>query len=141
MRIIYWSSDVCSSYLVAYEGFDEAVDDVEVGVHGQALCCALSVARVDVGGADEALRPLPRRFHRLLLTGLLDRIGTILRRHHLLDLKLLFGRERAKLVGRLVKLQADTCGLDRKSVVKGKSVAVRVDLGGGRSIKKKKRQK
>src|SRR3546814_4247582 len=68
---------------VAYEGFEEAVDDVEVGVHGQALCCALSVARVDVGGADEALRPLPRRFHRLLLTGLLDRIGTILRRHHL----------------------------------------------------------
>src|SRR3546814_8296486 len=95
MRISDWSSDVCSSDLiarqqpepavdVAYEGFEEAVDDVEVGVHGQALCCALSVARVDVGGADEALRPLPRRFHRLLLTGLLDRIGTILRRHHLL---------------------------------------------------------
>src|SRR3546814_13624054 len=88
MRISDWSSDVCSSDLiarqqpepavdVAYEGFEEAVDDVEVGVHGQALCCALSVARVDVGGADEALRPLPRRFHRLLLTGLLDRIGTI----------------------------------------------------------------
>src|SRR3546814_18331538 len=27
--------------------------------------------------------------------------------------------------------------LDRKSVVKGKSVSVRVDIGGGRSIKKK----
>src|SRR3546814_5716817 len=31
---------------VAYEGFEEAVDDVEVGVHGKALCCAWSVARV-----------------------------------------------------------------------------------------------
>src|SRR3546814_16568795 len=30
--------------------------------------------------------------------------------------------------------------LDRKSVVKGKSVSVRVDLGGRRIIKKKKRQ-
>src|SRR3546814_19156023 len=31
-------------------------------------------------------------------------------------------------------------GLDRKSVVSGKSVSVRVDLGGRRRIKKKKRQ-
>src|SRR3546814_19308273 len=30
-------------------------------------------------------------------------------------------------------------GLDRKSVVSGKSVAVSVDLGGGRHIKKKKK--
>src|SRR3546814_13137858 len=29
---------------------------------------------------------------------------------------------------------------DRKSVVEGKSVSVRVDLGGGRSIKKKKKK-
>src|SRR3546814_11916506 len=32
-------------------------------------------------------------------------------------------------------------GGDRKSVVEGKSVSVRVDLGGRRTIKKKKRQK
>src|SRR3546814_11838614 len=32
-------------------------------------------------------------------------------------------------------------GLDRKSVVSGKSVSVRVDLGGRRIIKKKKRNK
>src|SRR3546814_12196619 len=31
------------------------------------------------------------------------------------------------------------CGIDRKSVVSGKSVSVRVDLGGRRIIKKKKR--
>src|SRR3546814_13910443 len=31
--------------------------------------------------------------------------------------------------------------LDRKSVVSGKSVSVRVDLGGRRNIKKKKKQK
>src|SRR3546814_16008151 len=33
------------------------------------------------------------------------------------------------------------CGEDRKSVVSGKSVSVRVDLGGRRIIKKKTRQK
>src|SRR3546814_16161484 len=34
-------------------------------------------------------------------------------------------------------LHADRSGLDRNSVVSGKSVPVRVDLGGGRIIKKK----
>src|SRR3546814_20010404 len=34
-----------------------------------------------------------------------------------------------------------TIDIDRKSVVKGKSVSVRVDLGGRRIIKKKKRKK
>src|SRR3546814_17268687 len=34
-----------------------------------------------------------------------------------------------------------TCAIDRKSVVKGKSVSVRVDLGGGRIIKKKTKKK
>src|SRR3546814_18302759 len=32
-------------------------------------------------------------------------------------------------------------GLDRKSVVSGKSVSVRVDLGGGRNIKKNKQKR
>src|SRR3546814_14226677 len=35
---------------------------------------------------------------------------------------------------------ADDSGLDRKSVVEGKSVTVRVDLGGRRIINKKKKQ-
>src|SRR3546814_20068222 len=43
-----------------------------------------------------------------------------------------------------VELPADTaqrgCRQDRKSVVEGKSVSVRVDLGGRRSIKKKQKQ-
>src|SRR3546814_13378267 len=34
----------------------------------------------------------------------------------------------------------ENSGLDRKSVVEGKSVSVRVDLGGRRSIKKQKQQ-
>src|SRR3546814_17260649 len=34
--------------------------------------------------------------------------------------------------------RAEPLALDRKSVVSGKSVSVRVDLGGGRSLKKKK---
>src|SRR3546814_4641808 len=34
----------------------------------------------------------------------------------------------------------EQCGRDRKSVVQGKSVSVRVDLGGLRIIKKKKRR-
>src|SRR3546814_15299448 len=38
------------------------------------------------------------------------------------------------------KLLAGNKGIDRKSVVEGKSVSVRVDLGGRRSIKKKKKQ-
>src|SRR3546814_14588769 len=37
------------------------------------------------------------------------------------------------------KGEIDVLGADRKSVVKGKSVSVRVDLGGGRIIKKKKK--
>src|SRR3546814_20674038 len=36
---------------------------------------------------------------------------------------------------------AGEAGIDRKSVVEGKRVAVRVDLGGGRSTKKKKKHK
>src|SRR3546814_14716100 len=36
---------------------------------------------------------------------------------------------------------ADTTGGDRKSVVEGKSVSVRVDLGGRRILKKKKNTK
>src|SRR3546814_14254402 len=40
----------------------------------------------------------------------------------------------------LIEPLADKLG-DRKSVVKGKSVAVRVDLGGGRIIKKKNKHK
>src|SRR3546814_16633291 len=35
---------------------------------------------------------------------------------------------------------ADPVAQDRKSVVEGKSVSVRVDLGGGRILKKKKQQ-
>src|SRR3546814_14974837 len=43
----------------------------------------------------------------------------------------------------LLSLANDVDGLvpDRKSVVQGKSVSVRVDLGGRRSIKKKKQNK
>src|SRR3546814_19048516 len=37
-------------------------------------------------------------------------------------------------------IKARVAGVDRKSVVSGKSVAVRVDLGGGRIIKKKKKR-
>src|SRR3546814_13902671 len=49
--------------------------------------------------------------------------------------------ERAdQLLGLIGGLSADLDGLgDRKSVVSGKSVSVRVDLGGGRVIKKKKK--
>src|SRR3546814_2900816 len=53
---------------VAYEGFEEAVDDVEVVVHGQSLCCALSVARLAVCCSVESLLLLPLRFPLLLLS-------------------------------------------------------------------------
>src|SRR3546814_13519375 len=47
----------------------------------------------------------------------------------------------ATLAEHMTRRQAALAGGDRKSVVSGKSVSVRVDLGGRRSIKKKSNRK
>src|SRR3546814_19270149 len=46
----------------------------------------------------------------------------------------------ANHLGQNATLSLYDAARDRKSVVEGKSVSVRVDLGGGRIIKKKKKQ-
>src|SRR3546814_18663916 len=101
MRISDWSSDVCSSDLVA--GFD---------VGGNL--------RVDLVGAQE--RPVHDRHH----AG-----GGAVHRAAGVQLLEVAGGEPRRLGERA------RGGGDRKSVVSGKSVSVRVDLGGSRIIKKK----
>src|SRR3546814_19993306 len=108
----------------------------------------IAVAGLDFGAMDEDDLARARR----------GRIGIVLQAFHLLPtmtalenvavpLELAaiddpFGKARAELeaVGlghRLTHYPAQLSG-DRKSVVEGKSVSVRVDLGGRRNIKKKK---
>src|SRR3546814_11146274 len=109
MRIIYWSSDVCSS--------DLACDLVIAAARNRQ-----PLAGADDIGFGEAVRLRDRQF---TAAGLdrdpaqripgLDRIGPL--------------RHRAR-IGR--------ARVDRKSVVEGKSVSVRLVLGGRRIIKKKK---
>src|SRR3546814_19102905 len=113
MRISDWSSDVCSSDLVAARRHRAA----------PALAVPIRVDRADIGMAprEERLgRPSPACF--VLLVRHLPGPG---------------GAQAAHPCGRL---PAPVTG-DRKSVVKGTSVSVRVDLGGCRSIKKKKKKK
>src|SRR3546814_17237217 len=110
MRISDWSSDVCSSDLLA--GFAAGRLD-HVGVDG-ALRQPLDV--VQLGGL------FVEDFHEQPAD----------------DLALGFGianpGQRRQIA--LGSIDAE----DRKSVVEGKSVSVRVDLGGARIIKKKKKK-
>src|SRR3546814_17165450 len=62
------------------------------------------------------------------------------RRQHVLMLELTGNDQRQALPAGLVDDREDA-ELDRKSVVEGKSVSVRVDLGGRSVIKKKKKEK
>src|SRR3546814_13859325 len=106
MRISDWSSDVCSSDL---EG-----DDVLVAGGGD----------VNVGEAERVFDGVDlEAFHRRL-----QRVdGVDLGDDH----------ARAQAAQRMRRALADVAlAADRKSVVEGKSVAVRVDLGGRRRIKK-----
>src|SRR3546814_13312240 len=120
MRIIDWSSDVCSSDLAGRE-HAEPVEragerperQVERRFHAQDLAAA-GVGR----GADAARgQPVPG------------------------DARLLRGCQRAEQRREVVGVAVvgiDEVG-DRKSVVEGKSVYVSVDRGGRRIIKKKKK--
>src|SRR3546814_15155171 len=107
MRISDWSSDVCSS-------------DLDLLIEGMTR----SLARQDaapIGGAIIGMHQAASAF------GEPRRPGAD--RHHLqpavVPEALDHGAQRVEM------------GADRKSVVQGKSVSVRVDLGGRRSIKKK----
>src|SRR3546814_3173814 len=54
---------------------------------------------------EESRRPRPRLARALAATRRFERFGSELRRHQILELELLLGREREKLVGRLADLK------------------------------------
>src|SRR3546814_20052312 len=117
MRISDWSSDVCSSDLDARR--------------------AAAGARGDRGRGRRARGD--ERLHRIAQGELFER-GRSLFGHRELHYEGRAGRgdrraaDRRKSVRRLGQLRKG----DRKSVVDGQSVSVRVELGGGRYIKQKK---
>src|SRR3546814_11856358 len=121
MRISDWSSDVCSSdlFLSADEFRKRVFGDMEIlGEHGIGQpSCDFGDEALVVGNALK--KPLDRGFELLRLPAELHVVVQ--------DLPFLIRGDVAKLDHHL---------RDRKSVVKGKSVAVRVDLGGSRIIKK-----
>src|SRR3546814_13979443 len=107
MRISDWSSDVCSSDLVSARAGNQTGNRVAV----LRLQSHDARRRPAAGKSGAGARPSPRAlFHRTLP-----------------------GFEGERPAGAAVHHQA----IDRKSVVSGKSVSVRVDLGGRRLIKKK----
>src|SRR3546814_15120117 len=103
MRISDWSSDVCSSDLIASSW--------------RFLPLVAYLRRLQ-GGHNS---PLPEPYRPSWIDG-----STLVNKGNQPMLR--------KLV---VVLTAGLFALDRKSVVEGKSVSVRVDLGGRRIIKKK----
>src|SRR3546814_11784341 len=110
MRISDWSSDVCSSDLQARGGFAHLAD--RAGCRGQRF----GPQGLDRVGDDQFGLQRDGVFEDALDAG--------------------FG-QRVDAVDRQAKPRGAAGHLDRKSVVKGKSVSVRVDLGGLRIIKKK----
>src|SRR3546814_19337463 len=117
MRISDWSSDVCSSDLLAARR--QLRRRGTVGLR-------LGFADGRVRGGSQAWRPLLHVLQRRQLR----------RRWH---------RARSRAMTTIAIMQPTYLPwigyLDRKSVVSGKSVSVRVDLGGRRIIKKKKKKR
>src|SRR3546814_11676223 len=141
MRISDWSSDVCSSDLHRRPCPADAGD-------GRALLCGEpglgrrgDGGRHRLGGAAGALpavaahlSDVPRRALLRQQSLYLERAGGTAAARALAE-----GRAAAQatLAGRRRVRSAAAARLDRKSVVEGKSVSVRGDLGGRRIIKKK----
>src|SRR3546814_11656339 len=117
MRISGWSSDVCSSDLRL--AIESATGDL--GGQDQIYCLQLAILEAErtllgvVGDIAAELHTLRAVRNRLAAEARIQR-----QRIEIEDLR------------RKIRDQ------DRKSVVSGKSVSVRVDLGGRRDIKKKK---
>src|SRR3546814_11808706 len=121
MRISDWSSDVCSSDLWAERAETAAERDRELAARAAALdeeLAALAAAPPDLKHRAQALADeaqAARESEAAAVAALRE------------------GEQGAKVADRKL---ADA-NEDRKSGVAGKSVAVRVDTGGARSIKKK----
>src|SRR3546814_14678692 len=114
MRISDWSSDVCSSDLywswLRIVVRSSAPFSPEAPVKGCTMNCALPV------GVFQTLCEAP----------------TVRRKPPFLRTRLLKSRKSGKTASMASRI-------DRKSVVKGKRVSVRVDFGGRRIIKKKQK--
>src|SRR3546814_13959611 len=119
MRISDWSSDVCSSDLI--RGSHASMDMTKQGFgnrHGAGTCA-------DRPGARSCVAVLRAQ-------GAAGGRGSVARAAHHRQRDASDALSRVSWQGRTAR--------DRKSVVEGKSVSVRVDLGGRRFIKKKKKE-
>src|SRR3546814_19731469 len=128
MRISDWSSDVCSSDLLALEQDQPGDIAAQLAPPVSALGRMLQLRLKRLQPGLEL-----RQSHRLLACG--DQRGDRLRlraaealAEHALDHP-----------QRLASVDRTTRGKDRQSVGEGKREAVRVDIGGRRSSKKKKK--
>src|SRR3546814_15748452 len=130
MRISDWSSDVCSSDLTS-----------RVAEPCRLSPPALAASRPRTLRGDGAAAGTLRLPHRACLPAARGAAGgraRLSRYRQRRQLSLDQPRLRAGLRGparRAARSGGD--GRDRKSVVKGKSVSVRLDLGGRRTLKKK----
>src|SRR3546814_16222087 len=110
MRISDWSSDVCSSDLCTFSAYAQNLSlDIPAGTLSKAL-----VALANASGVQLVSTDLP---HALLANGL---------------------HGDYTIEAALDALLAGTGLTDRKRVVSGKSVSIRVHHGGLRILKKKK---
>src|SRR3546814_16081397 len=120
MRISDWSSDVCSSDLI------------------ELRCDLRDIAVTVIVGSIDSQQPhtlFIGRFERITVNNsrIINENGSRLALPPLQLIEQTSERENRQ------DWQRDLLVLDRKSVVWGKSVSVRVDLGGLRIIKKKKK--
>src|SRR3546814_17852500 len=117
MRISDWSSDVCASDLEPF------VVDPRIVRSERQILDARGLDRVDQAFGNAAQPEPARAYDHPVEQHAVERgLGVGIELLH---------RESSGLVGRGISG-------DRTSVVEGTSVAVRLDLGGGRNIKKKK---
>src|SRR3546814_13175358 len=134
MRISDWSSDVCSSDLSPPRKGRRKPLIIFVGAIGRAIIPPREGR--PVAALQRALQPprLDEAHERLQLVAFGLRLLPRERpgRNCAADLPVLAEDLEAAIAGRHERR------VDRKSVVSGKSVTVRVDLGGGRFLKKTK---
>src|SRR3546814_15666588 len=128
MRISDWSSDVCSSDLDRIS--TTSVPLIEPA-HVVALPKGQCFALIEGGNLWKVRMPLPAPDSDEAMPKDLQELAGYTRQHYV---EAGDWRENQGIPGLQDK------ALDRKSGVQGRSVPVRVDLGGGRSIKKKKKQ-